>query len=166
MLIAHEGGDGAHLVNPLAGFDPLQHADDVLVVAGAHDRFGFREAFEQLLLEVLGQAAGDDQLLALLRQFHQGAHRLLAGLLDEAAGIDHHHAGVGLIGAHAVARLGQQAEHVLSVHPVLLAAQVGEGHGFFAHRSVLRATGITPFTLWGRGHWERAARMASMQPMP
>jgi hypothetical protein len=133
VLIGHEGGRGAHLVHPLAGLHPLQHAHDVLVVAGAHDRLGLGEALEQLLLKVLGQAAGDDQLLALLRQLHQGAHRLLAGVLDEAAGVHHHHLGVGFIGAHAVAGLGQQAEHVLGVHPVFLAAQVGEGHGWFAH---------------------------------
>ena len=65
VLVAHEGGVGAHLIDPLAGLHPLQHADDVLVVAGAHDRLGFGEAFEQLLLEVLGQAARDDEFLAL-----------------------------------------------------------------------------------------------------
>ena len=54
MLIAHEGGVGTHLVHPLAGFDPLQHAHDVLVIARSHNGFGFRERLEELLLEVLG----------------------------------------------------------------------------------------------------------------
>ena len=138
VLIGHEGGVGAHLLHPFAGFHAFQHAHDVLVVAGAHDRLGFRKAFEQFVLEVLGQAARNDQLLALLRQFHQGAHRFLAGVLDEAAGVHHHHVGVALIGAHAIARLGQQSEHVLGIHPVFLAAQMGKRHGGFgaglAHR--------------------------------
>ena len=152
VFIAHEGGMGAHLVHPLAGFHPLQHAHDVLVVAGAHDRPGLRQALQQLLLEVLGQAAGDDQLLALLRQLHQGAHRFLAGVLDEAAGVHHHHAGVTLIGAHAVTRLGQQAEHVLGVHPVLLAAQVGEGHGWFGHRQQAEGHGRPDLPPYGSAH--------------
>ena len=126
MLIAHEGGVGTHLVHPFAGLHPLQHAHDVLVVAGAHDGAGLRQGFEQLLLKVLSQAAGDDQLLALFRQLHQGAHRFLPCVLNEAAGVHHHHAGLTLVGTHAIAGLGQQAEHVLGVHPVLLAAEVGE----------------------------------------
>ena len=107
VFIAHEDGGGAHLVHPLARLDPLQHRHDVLVIARAHDRLGFGQGIEQFLLEVLGQAASNNEFLALLRQFHQGAHRLFAGLLDEAAGVHHHHGGVVFIGAHAVAGLGE-----------------------------------------------------------
>ena len=106
VLISHEGGVGAHLFHALARLHPLQHAHDVLVIAGAHDRARFGEALEQLLLKMLRQAAGDDQLFALLSQLHQGAHRFLAGVLNEAAGVHDHHVGVALIGTHAVAGLG------------------------------------------------------------
>ena len=107
MFIAHEGGVGTHLVHPLAGFDPLQHAHDVLVITRSHNRFGFRERLEELLLEVLGKAPSNDELLALFGQLHQGAHRFLPGVLDEAAGIHHHHPGFAFVGAHAVAGLGE-----------------------------------------------------------
>ena len=134
VLIGHEGGHGAHLVHPLAGLHPFQHAHDVLVIAGAHDRLCFRQGVEQLLLEVLGQASSNNELLALLGQFHQGAHRFLAGVLDEAARVHHHHGGLAFIGAHAVAGLGEQAEHVFGVDSVLFAAQMGESHGGFGRR--------------------------------
>ena len=78
---------------------------------------------------MLRQATGNDQLLPLFGELHQGAHRFLTGVLDEAAGVHHHHAGLGLVGADAVTGLGQQAKHVLGIHPVLFAAEVGKGHG-------------------------------------
>ena len=49
-----------------------------------------------------------------------------AGVLDEAAGVDHHHPGLAFVGTHAIASLGQQSEHVLGIHPVLFAAQVAK----------------------------------------
>ena len=127
MFVTHKGGNGAHLVHPLPRFHPLQHIHDVLVVAGSHDGFGLGDRLQQLLLEMLGQASRDDQFLALFRQSHQGAHRFLAGVLDEAAGVHHHNGGIPFIGADAVARFRQQPHHVFGVHPILLAAQVGEG---------------------------------------
>ena len=127
MLIPHEGGHGAHLIHPFAGFHPFQHIHDVLIVPGAHDGFGLRDRLQQLLLEMLGQAAGNDQFLALLRQAHQGAHRFFAGILNEAAGVHHHHRGIVLIGADAVTGFGQQSHHVFGVHTVLFAAQMGKG---------------------------------------
>ena len=42
VFVAHEGGDRAHLVDPFARLHPFQHADDVLVIAGAHDCPGLR----------------------------------------------------------------------------------------------------------------------------
>ena len=78
---------------------------------------------------MLGQAAGNHDLLALLSQVHQGAHRFSACVLDERAGVDHHHLGIGFIGADPIARLCQQPQHVLGVDTVFFAAQVGKGHG-------------------------------------
>ena len=102
----------------------------MLVVAGANNGFSFRQALEQFLLEVLCEAAGNDQLLALLGQFHQGANGLFPGVLNEAAGVDDHDVGVGFIGADPIAGLRQQSEHVLSVDAVLLAAEMRERHRF------------------------------------
>ena len=107
MFVGHEGGHGAHLVDPFPGLDPLQHADDVLIVAGPHDGPGLRQRIEQLFLEMLGQAARDDQLLSLFSKLHQGTYRFLPRLLDEAAGVHHHEVGFTFIGADAVARLRQ-----------------------------------------------------------
>ena len=78
---------------------------------------------------MLSQTARDDDLLPLIGQPHQGADGLLPGVLDEAAGVHHHHRGLLFIGTDAEARLGQQAEHVFGVDAILLAAQMGKGHG-------------------------------------
>ena len=145
MLIRHEGGHIAHLTDPLAGPHPPQHVNDVLVIARSHDRPGLRQRLQQLLPELLGQAAGDNELLALFRQFHQRAHRFRAGVLDETAGVHHDHRSLVLIGTHRVAGFGQQSEHVLGVHSVLLAAEVGEGDA-----------GATRF--WHGGGWRRSSR--------
>ena len=136
VLISHEGGASAHLVDSFACLNPFQHAHDVLVVASPHDCLGFGQALQQLLLEVLGQATGNDQFLAQLSKLYECAYRLFARFLDEAAGVHHHDAGVGLIGAHPVAGLGQQAKHVLGVHAIFFAAQVGKSHGGLGYRGV------------------------------
>ena len=103
----------------------------MLVVAGANDRLRFRNRFEQFILKMLGQTAGNDQFLALFRQAHQGAHRFLAGVLNEAAGVHHHHSRIVFVGADAIAGLRQQTHHVFGVHTVLFAAQVGERDRWF-----------------------------------
>ena len=130
VLVADKGGIRTDLVHPLASFDALEDADDVLVVARSNNRLGLRQALQQFLLEVLGQAAGNDQLLALLGQLHQGAHGLFPGVLDEAAGVDHDDSRVGFIGADPIARLREQPEHVLGIDSVFFAAEMRERHGF------------------------------------
>ena len=102
----------------------MQHFNNVLVIAGADDGSRFWQGLQQVLLEMLRQATSDHNLLSLLCQIHQGSHRFGSGVLDERAGVDHHHLRLGFISAHAVAGFCQQPEHVFGVHPVLLAAQM------------------------------------------
>ena len=79
---------------------------------------------------MLGQAAGNDQLLALLGELHQGAHGLFSGVLDEAAGVDHDDSRVGFIGADPITGFREQTEHVFGVDAVFFAAEMRERHGF------------------------------------
>ena len=46
VFVADKGGIGADLVHPLAGFDALKDADDVLVVARSNNGLGLRQALE------------------------------------------------------------------------------------------------------------------------
>ena len=72
-FIADERRVFADPIDAFSSFDPLKHFHDVLVIASAHNGFGFRQGLEQLLLKMLCQAAGDDQFLALLSESHQCA---------------------------------------------------------------------------------------------
>jgi hypothetical protein len=95
-----------------------------VVVAGTYQGHGLWDLLQQLLLEVLRQAAGNNDFLALYCQLHQGADRLPPRCFNEATGIDDHIVSTLFVPIHPVACLSQQAQHVLGVHPVFLAAQV------------------------------------------
>jgi hypothetical protein len=124
-------------IDPLSPLHPLDDLDDLVIVARTHDSHRLRDLLQQLLLEVLRQAAGNDDLFALYRQLHQGTDRLPSRCLDEATGVDNHIVSALFVPIHPVARLGQQAQHVLGVHPVFLTAQVQDGNG----RGLRRQTG-------------------------
>ena len=99
----------------------------MLVVTRADNGPGLRQGGQQFLLEMLSQAAGNDQLFSLLRQLHQGAHGFSPGVLDKTAGVHHHHCGVPLIRTHPVTSFRQKAKHVFGVHPIFFATQVCKG---------------------------------------
>jgi len=84
----------------------------------------------------LGQAAGHDEPAqpppaAQLRHLQDGVDRLLAGALDERAGVDHRDVGVLDPLGEGVAGAGQGAQHQLPVEAVLRAAERAEVHGGF-----------------------------------
>ena len=79
MFIPHKGGnsaDAAHLLPFTRRSTPT-----MLVVVGA--TIALASGIDPSSSSwALSQAAGNDQFLALFRQPHQRAHRLLAGVLD------------------------------------------------------------------------------------
>ena len=95
-------------------------------VGEAGDGVDLRKGGGELRARPLGEAPGDDQAGALaagVRQREDRVDRLLAGLLDEGAGVDDHEVGVGGVvdRLHAV---GQQlADQLVGVDLVLRAAE-------------------------------------------
>ena len=92
-------------------------------------------SFAKLRAVALHQAAGHHQALAgigLLEagQVQDGVHRLLAGRLDEAAGVDQQEIGGLRLTRHLPARPGEPPQHDFRVHQVLGAAQTDGKDGF------------------------------------
>ncbi len=77
------------MFNALSGFSALDDIDDFVVVASSDDGDGLGQFLEQLLLEVLGHAASDNDALVRLCKLYQGAHRLFASCLNEATGVNY-----------------------------------------------------------------------------
>ncbi len=80
----------------------------------------------QLLAVALGHATGDNQAgtaLALIFEGQDGVDRLLAGLVDERAGVDDHQVGLRRVvgGLHAIGQ--QRADQLVAVDLVLRAPQ-------------------------------------------
>ncbi len=119
---------------------PAQEIGQGGKIVDPDEQVHFRELFRQLRPIALHQAAGHHQ--AHLRppcldpgQLQDGVHRLLAGRLDEAAGIDQQQIGGGGRTRHLPARPGEPPQHDFRVHQVLGAAQ-GDGVDRFGRFSV------------------------------
>ena len=113
-----------HLVNGIT---------DVAVAAGAQDAVHLRQFVQHVLLVPLGHAAGDQDLFHLagalqLRHLQDVVDGLLAGGLQEAAGVHHHHIGTLRLGLDGVAGGLDGRHHLLAVHLVLGAAQGDKGN--------------------------------------
>ena len=115
------------LTAPLEGLaDDLA---DLFNLINAHEGIHFRQQFGQLLPKPLRQAAGHHQALsAIVRvaKFSRLENSIDAFFLrgiDERAGIDDHHVGLGRIVDDLRPALEQRAEHNFGVHQVLGAAE-------------------------------------------
>ena len=81
-----------HPVLPAVGL--VHEVHDAVQLGGAEDGVDFRDLGEDVLPVALGEAAGHDERagaapLLQLGQVEDGVDRLLAGAVDEGAGIDH-----------------------------------------------------------------------------
>src|SRR5262249_11217959 len=102
-----------------------------LAAEDANDVVNAGHFLEEFFALALGEAAGDDDgadaaLLLERQHLADDGQRLLAGRLDEAAGVDDDGGGAVGVGGQRVAVLGQLAEHALGVDEVLGAAQADE----------------------------------------
>ena len=101
---------------------------DLWHFAGSEHRIDFRNLRAQLVAIALGQAAGDDQSLAgagllVLGHLEDRVDRLLLGFVDERAGVDDEHVGVGGIAGELMPLFLGEPEHHLGVDEVLGAAE-------------------------------------------
>ena len=158
-----EGGDGAEPARPVAPLGDLHvgpragrcRAGQVQQVEGRElRRWGIgtspeghrhpepsypvdlRQDGSQLVAVPLGHAAGDHQASTvplLVGQGQHGVDRLLAGIFDECAGVDHNQVGVGRLIHRRETVSDQHALKLVRVHLVLRAAQRDEVVGPFAH---------------------------------
>ena len=75
----------------------VHRADDLFVLMRAGDGQHLREASADRV-RLAAHAAGDDDAAVLGNRFADRFERLLLGGVEEAAGIDQHHIGAGVIG--------------------------------------------------------------------
>ena len=98
-----------------------------------HNAVHLRQLVQNVLLVPLGHAAGDQDLLYLagplqLRHLQNVVDGLLAGGLQEAAGVHHHHVGPLRLRLDGVAGGLDRGHHLLAVHLILGAAQGDKGN--------------------------------------
>ena len=101
----------------------LVHGGDhllVLVRAGDGQHARVRRADARLLD---AEAAGDDDAAVLGHRLADGVEALLLGRVEEAAGVDHHHVGAGVVGRQLVALGAQLGDDALGVDQRLRAAE-------------------------------------------
>ena len=102
--------------------DDIAHLGDLV---DAHEGVYFRQQFGQLLSKSLGQAARHDQALASIPGFPQlgrlqdGIDAFLLSRVDEGAGVDDEHIGLGGVVRELGPTLEERAEHDLGIHQVL-----------------------------------------------
>ena len=87
----------------------VDRGDDFLILLRAGDREHVREAGADDV-GFLAHAAGDDDAAVLGDRFADRLEALFLGAVEEAAGVDQHHVGAGIIGRHVVA-VGAQLGH-------------------------------------------------------
>ena len=97
---------------------------DLRHLTRSEDRVDLGNLLAQLVSIALRQAAGHDQSLTrtgllVLRHLEDGVDRLLLRLVDERAGVDDEHVGVGGVAGELMPLLLGEPEHDLGVDEVL-----------------------------------------------
>ena len=110
----------------------LYRGDDLGVGMGSGHRQHARVAIQNLA-GVGAQAAGDDDLAVLGQRLADGVERLLPGLVDEAAGVDHHQIRAGVAVGQRIAAAAQLGQDAFGIHQRLGTAKadktdLGGGH--------------------------------------
>jgi hypothetical protein len=100
----------------------MDGSDDALILVGTADREHFGEAGADQL-GFLAEAAGDDHPAVLGDRLADRGEALLLGRIEEAAGVDQHDVGVGVIRAKVVAVRPELGEDALAVDQRLRAAE-------------------------------------------
>ena len=152
--------DKRPLAGRRGGVDGLDHR---LVLVRAGDRQHAGEARADGL-GLVAHAAGDDDPAILGDGLADGGKALFLGRIEEAAGIDQHHIGPGIIGAHGIAIGAQTGEYAFTINQRLGAAEAdhadlgtgGDGLGGdgLRHNCAAHSPICAPRHLWleGRRH--------------
>ena len=134
------GGHVRHVGRLVSAERGLRRVHDALIAACSAQRVDLGQLGLHFVRVALHQAAGDDQTLhfadlLVLRRVEDGLDGLALGGLDEPAGVDHAHVGLGHVLGDFPARRAQQGEHVLAVHQIFGAAERDES--YFRHGVLL-----------------------------
>ena len=115
----------------------VDRGDDFLILLRAGDREHAREARADHL-GFLAQAAGDDHAAVLGDRFADRFQALGLGAVEEAAGVDQHHVGPGIVGRHVVAVGAQLGHDPLAVDQGLGTAERNQAHARGSRKSHYR----------------------------
>ena len=135
---------GRRRARPVVAAGSLTHQlDDAGEIGGAEDPVDLGHLLQDVAAVALGEAAGHDEsaagpLLLQLRELENRVDRLLAGAVDEGAGVDDEAFGVFGPLHEWKPGLGQHAEHQLGVDLVLRAAE-GRQMDLHGRKPVYRA---------------------------
>ena len=110
----------------------LHHVPHLAELVEADEAVDLGDLPGELVAEAVDHAAGHQHLLDPLAlaadHLQDGVDRLLLGLLDEGAGVDHHRLRRVEVVDHLIAAPGELAEHDLAVDEVLRAAEADHAH--------------------------------------
>ena len=156
----------------------VHRLDHRLVLVRAGHREHLREARADHL-GLLAHAAGHDHAAVLGDGLADRLEAFLLGGVEEAAGVDQHHVGPGVIGAHGIAVGAQAGEDAFAVDQRLGAAErtmptffwsgiesSGGGHdcGAPLHQRVAHALLAACMRARGKSRWDRVNWMAVIWP--
>ena len=144
--LGHAGFAAHDLMDDGDDVGDLVEADESVDLGELDAAFGALDDGEGALV-ALRHAAGDDELLALLAggglavaHLVDGLERLVLRGVDEGAGIDDDHVGLGGVRGHGHAGLGEVADHDLGIDQVLGATQGDEAY-FDGHDGIRSGDG-------------------------
>ena len=107
-------GDQVDIGRQVGGGRFVHRLDHLFVLMRAGDREHLREAGADHL-GLLAHAAGDDDAAVLGNRLADRLQAFLLGGIEEAAGVDQHDVGAGVIGGHLIAVGAQLGEDAFAV---------------------------------------------------
>ena len=105
----------------------MDRGDDLFILLRAGDREDLRKARADDV-GLAAHAAGDDDAAVLGNRLADRLEAFLLGAVEEAAGVDQHDVGAGIVGRHVVAVGAQPGHDPLAVDQSLGTAERNQAH--------------------------------------